>query len=469
MRILRTTVAVFVSRVVRMVTIVVGLWIFAKLLGGDLLGVFLLFQASTYLLGMITDAGIRGALEKRISGGETGVFATAVAMKTVTTSAIFVFIYIFVNTINGYFGADIGLLLFPALLSYGLGQLLLSALRGELRITESVLLQVGQSFIFVGIGILFVLNGLGVKGIIWSFILSWLGVGVIGLFRQSLELSPPRIKYAHSLFDFSKYHFVAASLGGRLHSWTDTLIIGLFLTQFHVTAYEFAWRMAGATLLFSRSIGTTLFPHVSNWDNVKDSNAIERTFSNALTGSLVFVIPATVGAAVFSEEIFRFVFGSEYVIASLPLVILMVSKVGQGVNVVVAKVLLGINRPDLLARSTVVFIILNTVFNLVLVWEFGLVGAAVATATSFIVHVLMNIHYLTNEFSPRIHLREIATIVSAAVGMGAIVFTVEIHVRVSSFVSLVTLILVGIAIYLLGLGLSPSFRARIENAISKII
>lgn len=69
-------------------------------------------------------------------------------------------------------------------------------------------------------------------------------------------------------------------------------------------------------------------------------------------------------------------------------------QVKEAGQVVFGRSLQAVNRPDLAARATIVGVALNLVLNVVLVWEFGITGAAVATMVASLVSGLL-LHYLS--------------------------------------------------------------------------
>jgi O-antigen/teichoic acid export membrane protein len=245
-------------------------------------------------------------------------------------------------------------------------------------------------------------------------------------------------------------------------------MIGVFLTQSHVAAYEVAWRVSGMVMLLSYSISITIFPQISEWDVNDQREKIARLIPKSVTGSLLLVFPAIVGAALLDTEILLYLFGEEYTIANLVLVVLLVSKVPDAVNAVLGRVLLGMDRPDLLARAVGAFMVLNMVLNVVLIQYFGLIGAAVATGGSFLVNATLTAYYLRQLVPIRFDYPDLAVIAGAALAMGAVLYLSRQVIPVTSLVSLVLLVAGGGIVYFPLLLGSRDIRQRVLTVVRSL-
>ncbi|MCO8267472.1 oligosaccharide flippase family protein, partial [Haloferax sp. AB510] len=312
-----------------------GIAFFARQMGSSAIGTFFLFQALIGMFSIPTDLGLRGAVEKRISEGKfQGEFlASAIVLKIVAGVVISLLILLFESYINGYLGEKLAILLVFALLLQKISQLSIVTLKGELRVGETALIEFTRQAVWVGMGAALVLQGFGVVGLIYSLLCGYVIELVWGWSKVSVKLRVPSRAHIYSITDYSKYN-VISSVGGYVYSWMDIAIIGLFLTQSHVAAYEIAWRVANVVILFSRAIANALFPQVSEWHSQGADKQIEELIPNILTSSLIFVIPSFFGTLLLSDQILGIVFGPEYVFAGIVLIILMFDQVTEAVQVV---------------------------------------------------------------------------------------------------------------------------------------
>jgi O-antigen/teichoic acid export membrane protein len=347
-------------------------------------------------------------------------------------------------------------------------QLSIVVLKGELRVGETAVLNVARQAIWVGGGALLIGYGLETEAIIYSLLVG-LGIMLIwGWYKSSVTLERPTVSHARSLFDYGRYN-VVSSIGGYFYSWMDVAIIGLFLTQAHVGAYEVAWRVTTVSILFSNAIAMTMFPQVSEWSADGAKERIESLIGVVMTPSLFFVIPAFFGTVVFSQEILQFVFGQEYTTATVVLIVLMGDKVFQAIQLVVGRSLQAINKPDLAAQATVVSVVSNGVLNVIFVLNFGILGAAVATVISSLLNDLLHLFYLRRHIHIRLPYREIIECIFAASVMTGVLLILESMHEVSDITGLIGYIFIGIISYGSSTLFLPNLRRRVFNISSQLL
>lgn len=463
MNLAQSSIKLFLANVVGAGLQFLGITFFARELGASQIGVFFLFQALLGMLAIPADFGLRGAVEKRISEGEApGKFLSSViVLKVAPIFTIVLGILLLRPWINNYIGADVAVYLALALLLQEAAQLAVFVLKGELRVGETAVLKIAQQATWVGGGAIFVGYGFKAEAMIYS-LLAGLGVMLIwGWYKSSVSLRRPSVTHARSLLDYGRYN-VISSIGGYFYSWMDVAIIGLFLMQAHVGAYEVAWRVSAITILLSSAIATSMFPQISAWNSTDATTRIENAIPHLLIPSLLFVIPAFFGTVLYSREILGLVFGNEYTIAWLVLIILMLEKVTQSVHVVLGRMLQAIDRPDLAAKATIVGVSLNLLLNIPLVWKFGIVGAAVATTfASFVGGVLLHTYYLNHILTIRIPYREITECIIASIGMFLTLLLFSQFFIVNTLIALLISISTGVVLYTIFIMLSPSLRVII--------
>jgi O-antigen/teichoic acid export membrane protein len=227
----------------------------------------------------------------------------------------------------------------------------------------------------------------------------------------------------------------------------DVAIIGFFLTQADVGVYEIAWRVTAVVMLFSGSIATTIFPQVSQWNADNATERIESLLSDAIAPALFVAIPAFFGTVIFSKEILGLVFGAEYAAGWFVLIILMGEKVIQSVHLILGRSLQGIDQPDLAAKAGVISMVLNLLLNVILTFEYGIIGAAVATALSFIVNSILHASYLSRFVSIRVPYGQIGGCVTASFGMVVMLYIVESVIAIDSLPVLLLIVGFGVAVY----------------------
>lgn len=470
MNLARSGFKLLIAKLLAAVVSFLGITYFARELGSSDLGVFFLFQALVGILSIPLDFGIRGALSKRLSEGrELGeTLSTAILLKMGFLLPLLAVVYLFRAQINAYIGGDLWVYLLIALVIKELALLTMDLLKGGLRVGDTALPQAGQKFVFVGVGILLVMVGFGVLGAVYGLIFGYGVMFILGVYRSSIVVGRPTMTTARSLLDYSKYDFIS-SVGGYMYNWMDIVIIGLFLTQADVGVYEVSCRVTIIVMLVSQSISTTIFPQVSQWDAAGARERIEAMLPRAIAPVVMLVIPAFVGTALLSEEILGLVFGPEYIAGSIVLVILMAEKVIQSVHLILGRSLKGINKPDLAASAGLVAIIINLILNLVLVPLFGIVGAAVATAVSFVVNSTLHAYFLHKFIDIVLPIKEIVGSTAASLAMAGILLAVKSTFVIDTVLRLALVTVFGVIVYMGASMLIPSLRAMIFRHANNVL
>lgn len=127
----------------------------------------------------------------------------------------------------------------------------------------------------------------------------------------------------------------------------------------------------------------------------------------------------------------------------------------------------GIDRPDVAFRIQVVFIAANLVLNVALIARFGWIGAAVATAVSAAIGLVLSFWSIRSAIEFEVPVGEILRQVAAAALMGIFVYiglTLERDYSLLGNNAAVVALLVGggAAVYFLSLfGISSGFRRTV--------
>jgi O-antigen/teichoic acid export membrane protein len=462
MNIARASLKLFSANIGSAVIQFLAIAYFARELGAATIGVYFLFEALLGLLTIPADFGLRGAVEKRISEGrsEKRYLSCALLLKIAPVSFIFLLILFLGPAINSYLGADASVFLAVALVLQESALLSEAVLKGEHRVGETASLRITRYVIWAIAGIAFVFFGYGAKGLIYAMLIGLFSMSIYGWLKVDTRFGRPSKGHATSLLNYGKYN-VVSSIGGYVYNWMDVAIIGFFLTQSYVGAYEVAWKVSAVVVLLSRSIAAAVFPKISGLHAGGDRKKIEDLLPKALVPSLAFVIPSFIGGAIFSKQLLRYVFGGEYVIAWLVLIILLINSISESFQVVVGKSLQAVDRPNLAAKATLVTIFLNLALNIILIQQFGIIGAATATTVSSIIGILLHTIYLSDIISVEIPVRELAECAIASACMGVVLIATTHWVAVDSLLTLSLLVFQGAIFYMIFVFLMPNLRTRI--------
>ncbi len=238
----------------------------------------------------------------------------------------------------------------------------------------------------VAVGIALVI-GLSFYGVIASLVVAGavlFGIAVYFLVTR-ISLRPRFRRPSHSDGDVVEYYNLSVPLvikdaGGILRSRVDVLMVGFFLSSTAVGIYNVTLLIAALLALPLAGINQLFPPAASRLysnGNLAELNAVFSTVTRwAFTASLYLAIVAVV----FRTEVLA-VFGPEFTAGAAVLAWFVCSQVLNNAVGPSGYLLMVTGHQYVLLANQWVFGVCNVVLNYYFILEFGLVGAAVATAT----------------------------------------------------------------------------------------
>jgi O-antigen/teichoic acid export membrane protein len=306
--------------------------------------------------------------------------------------------------------------------------------------------------------------GTGIYGMIAGLNVGMLVSIVIGAFLIDVKLCRPKREHFQSILRFSKYSFGNA-IGGYLYEWVDIIVIGIFLTQEHVGIYGVCWIISAGFLLPSYSVAYSIFPRISKLSKEGSDEKISKIFQDGLVYSSVLIVPAMVGALIISKDFLGIVYGESFREGYLVLIVLMLARVFQSLQMVSERVIEGMDRPDIVFNIKVITAFVNVLGTLALVYWLGFVGAAIATALTMGISFLFNTRRVLEILEVRFPYREFSRVLISAVVMGVVVWSINKVEIFDVTLNLILAIIAGAIVYLVVLSYTSK---KIRNKIFKL-
>jgi O-antigen/teichoic acid export membrane protein len=177
---------------------------------------------------------------------------------------------------------------------------------------------------------------------------------------------------------------VVSSLLAVIFSQTDTLMLGYFHPSEEVGFYSAAYPLATGLNLVLTSFGFMYLPVATRLDTGNKREEVDAVYKLTTKWIFVLTFPLFLTLAFFSSDVLSVVFGSEYAVAGLTLTILTIgyfthAAAGRSKETFSA---LGFTKYVLLVNA--ISFGLNFVLNLLLIPDLARVGAAVGSATAYI-------------------------------------------------------------------------------------
>jgi len=466
MRIGQTSAVVFVSKLLSSALGFAATLYLAQVVGPATLGIY--FSTITIIawLKLFGKFGISEAISKRISEGKdrSAYATTGLCMITVFALVLSVLILLFDDFLEGYVGQDIAAFV-VVLLALQLGySIVLAILKGERLVHVRGLLDPINIGVQSLVQIALVFASFGLAGMLVGYGVGFFVAGLVGLAFVSVGIERPRASHFRSLFEYAKFSWFG-KLRNRTYQDIDILVLTALVPSALVGVYGIAWSLTNFLSLFGRSVSNTLFPEISRADANDDTDRVTTLLDDAIAFGGFILIPGFLGGAIVADRLLQ-IYGDKFVQGTTVLTILILGGLFHGYQKQFLNTINAIDRPDLAFRINIVFAFLNVVGNVGLVLAIGWTGAAIATAFSALVGLILSYLALQRLIEFVIPWGEISRQFAASLVMAAIVYGTRVFLERSALQHnvLIVLVLVGVGVavyFLVLLGISKRFRVAI--------
>lgn len=416
-RILSGSTVILAGSLIHKIIAFAGSVFIARLLGDAGYGVVVVALSMYFVLCNIFTLGLSGGIARNYPQAETdqkrrGILVTAYRIGTVTGVVGGIVVLIAAGPIAHHVFNDPSISPVLRILAMIIPlKVLLNLANGSFQAVKkpgakTAITSVIQPIIRIVLVVGLVLAGYGAMGVAGAYAIATGSAAVLSLYyvRRYTTLfefeRPAEIGY-RPLLVFS-IPLVGSTILVDMMNNIDTLLIGSLAASADVGQYNVAFVLGQTTLLFLQTLGFMYIPEISELhaeDRIKRAAMVYR----GITKWVLFIsAPFILTAIAYPTYVLTFIYSGEYASATVPFLIL--------IGGFMTHILNGPNYGTLTAfgdtRQLFAFdagtMALNLVLNLVLIRAFGITGAAVATATSYLVRNIAMTWYMnrTYEISP---------------------------------------------------------------------
>lgn len=186
-----------------------------------------------------------------------------------------------------------------------------------------------------------------------------------------------------------------------INSSVDIIIIGLYLEESDVAIYRAANRGAAFIGLILVVVNQVFMPMLSQSLAQKNHSEAQRLIS--LVSAILLGLGITAGVVMFfGSLLFLSLFGPEFSEGDIALKFLMIGSLADVFSGTVGAILILNNREGAIFKINLFGILLNVALNLLLIADYGINGAAIATAIALCLTRLLMIVYVIRktDFDP---------------------------------------------------------------------
>ncbi len=221
----------------------------------------------------------------------------------------------------------------------------------------------------------------GVGGAVSSYVFSTI---LVALFVVVLILKIAKLRFSLNkklLKDSIIYggKIYLANAISLLNYRLDMFLIAFFLNPLAVGIYSIAVGMSERLFLIPGAFSVVLYPKISS---LKGSEAND--FTPRIVRQIFFIMIVISLLLVFlAAPLIRILFGSTFLPAVAPFIILLPGIIAFGIGGVLASDLAGRGKPQYAVYSSLTCLIINIILNIILIPKWGISGAAAASAVSY--------------------------------------------------------------------------------------
>ena len=176
-------------------------------------------------------------------------------------------------------------------------------------------------------------------------------------------------------------------------SWADSIIIGIFKTEVEVGIYNVSIKLAMISGIVLAAINSIVAPKLSQTYN----NGKKEEFKSIVreSTSIIFFssVPILIFLITFPEFLLSF-FGSEFIIGKTALYILLIGQTINAFSGSVGVIMQMTGKEKLFQNLLIVALFLNIGLNFLLIPNYGIEGAAIASSASIMFWNLTSVGYI---------------------------------------------------------------------------
>jgi O-antigen/teichoic acid export membrane protein len=245
-----------------------------------------------------------------------------------------------------------------------------------------------QNVVQLGLTVALLLLGFEVASAAWGWLAGTTLSAILGFYFMEKKVGPilfSDVKAEHhreQLLRFSAPLLLSGMIGTLL-GWTDTGLLGYYMTDFEVGLYNAALPTAMLILLPHKAIGSLALSSFSELKE-RDREKVQGSMQTATRWVFSLVFPTFLILLLFSDKVLQILWGGEYTQASIALSVLAGGYLFDALAGRVGSFLNSTGHTRYILYNNVAALTLNLVLNIALIPIYGILGAAIATAASTI-------------------------------------------------------------------------------------
>ncbi len=428
--IISNSVIILVSRIIEIVTVLLGAILIARFLGVEGYGTFVFVRTFGMIVMPLIGWGAFKILIREISVDPDNTGALVSNMFFLNIIAIILLLpcswgfFFFVPPSNPNFPVYIYLVLISQALMVMQKNIFAVFIATE-RVIYSSLLQIVQRISMVSLYLLAVLLQLGLTGVFGAMVVAntlMLGIGWIVLQRtSSISITGLRLTFIRYLVKES-YVILLSDFFQQGHTYMNIFLLKAFSTINQISFFQIPQRIMVLLQIIPRSVLLSMFPMFSQLGSyLKGRTKLASIYQDATKYLLILCLPLCAIISLNAEMIITTLFGKEFSGAVPPLQLGIWSFCIFTIVIIIEDLLIALKRQRVVTLIQFVCLTINLIIALILIPKYGAIGATVAIVIGITIQfVILNIIITRILANTGIFLVLLKPVISCGLMVGAI-------------------------------------------------
>ncbi|MDB2246503.1 flippase [Halorubrum ezzemoulense] len=270
------------------------------------------------------------------------------------------------------------------------------AFYGQQREHVAEILNIGRRVFYVVVGLALAYIGYDLIGLFTAYSISFVVIGVLGFillsryFRFSVPSTKSIRRHGREIAAFGGFQMIGGLSAAFLYK-SDILLVEYFQTSTATALYNSAIVPAEMIWFVPSVIQMAFLQHTANlWaeDDIEEINVQIRT---GIKYSILALTLFGVGLFALAEPFLQVYFGGDYVAAADTLRLLIIGTFFFGISRVIVPVFQATGWVKHTELMTVGALLVNVLLNIILIPQYGIIGAGIGTSISYVMLFVGNI------------------------------------------------------------------------------
>jgi O-antigen/teichoic acid export membrane protein len=475
-QIAKNTVAIAISSVITLFLSIFFTAAFARYLGVETYGLFAFAASFVALFGLFFDLGLNALIVREVGRHKEKIsfyFGNTFVIEIIVSSLLIILIYCFAYLL-GYPGETLLIVLLSAIfLAFEMFvQLIFSTFNAYERREYEALINIVAKFIYVLFGFIGIYFQLPLFEIVILFIFSSGIKYIISYYTLVRNVYKPKIKVdINSWLPLIKLAFPFA-LGGFLgivYFNVDMTLLSLLQGNEAVAYYSVAYSFISMVMIIPSSLVLTIWPLLSRLF-IQSKDSLIKAYSKMTQYLLMLAVPISIGMFFISDILIMTIFGDKYANSIIPLKILVWVIIFHFITYNCGTTLNAVDKQILSSIGLMSSLFINILLNLILIPQYGYIGASIVTIVTEIVLLIQYNYFLSKNGIPSHFLRFTYKPLIGGIVMGIFIYFIKIVLDAfPGIIQLLIIIPTAAVVYFLVLLTIKAFNDEDKDIFIKII